>query len=841
MKESVVSTISSASSIQFWVWLVSSGLFVVSFIILIVLIVFFVKNYRARGKNEFDKKEFIKSVISVLLALTFALYPSISETAQAIDYIISRDNTIVDGIKLTDPSSVAITQSEELPSAVENLPVEFDIPQKVADYSNSEIVILIDKSSSMHDYSDQKKVALDAAGFFIYLCQKAANCRVSVLTFSDKTQVVINRKKANSDYKSIINRISGIEYDGDNTNICDGLNKAKEQIEVSSTNDSKKMILLISDGKNDVGDRIINDHLRNEIINNLDSHAYSCPIYTIGLNSHNENYEVDSELIVEIAQKTGAKSKEDTQSIQEIFPFLIEVAEDFLGAKLSVEKNISLKANQTYYIKSDVVENSDGGVLSVFGDTSIIHIDSLTSGIVINQGNNYYTIPIDNSDNSQYEFTMRSDKDTKIKYSFLYNFDISLCYSMSQDILIGQPFSFDGNIIASKKINSNSINGFLKIYNEEMSKPHICNLQNDNGKFSLNEMYAFSKAGNYTCEFIIKDKNKAFKRSSGFQTINVMEPKVSVKYAEITGLNTLQLSLGLYKQKEFVPFDLYKYYKIEVSTDKDKFIETNLSEQNYVVGITFDQIPQDIFIKLSSENNLSFFFNSLGFSKITKEKLDINNSEPHRLKDEPISYSKMFSIFDAELSIPIEDLKEYYYDESGDFNITFVTKSTDTTVNIVDNQLVIGSNRSGKNVVWVYAQDKEDKDLFSEPVEISFNIKFPLNNETLSFSFLFIVLIALYITGKGIRNIKYGELILNFDDGIESGHIRFYGKQQSVYRLLKGFGDRRDFAGYKLVRTSPQNTNVKLKKSFRTKRLYDLSSGITIHGRKAHSITLSEV
>ena len=273
----------------------------------------------------------------------------------------------------------------------------------------------------------------------------------------DKYNVVCENKNVKEDSVSIKNNIRDIEYNLKKTNITDALEAANNILQKKYISNSKEIILLISDGRIDVGSQTEDEKLRKTIINNLNNNHYCCPIYTIGLNSNSE-YPVDIDLLQQIANKTDGDYKIiDTQKSfsnindpnNNIFLFLLNIINKYLGTKTYISKNVvNVSPGCTMKLDYDNVPYSTDMNLIVFCNPDVINVNS-TSYDEIVSGNNYIIV---NSLSTNESYTVSSTEETQILYAFVYYFDVSIEYAISQNLIVGEPIIVSGKLMSNLKI-----------------------------------------------------------------------------------------------------------------------------------------------------------------------------------------------------------------------------------------------------------------------------------------------------------------------------------------------------------------------------------------------------
>ncbi|MBI5641735.1 MAG: VWA domain-containing protein [Nitrospirae bacterium] len=168
-----------------------------------------------------------------------------------------------------------------------------------ADEQGIDVVIVMDSSGSMKK-TDPAGLRKPAARLFVSLMNETD--RVGIVGFSDSGQNLCEALRADSreNRTKIFRAIESINSRGPYTNIHDGIKKGFEMLSLSDR--KEKMIILMSDGKMDLGNREKEDSLISDMRATLlpEISKAGVKIYTIAFTDYS-----DSALLEEIAQKGG--------------------------------------------------------------------------------------------------------------------------------------------------------------------------------------------------------------------------------------------------------------------------------------------------------------------------------------------------------------------------------------------------------------------------------------------------------------------------------------------------------------------------------------------------------
>ncbi len=169
------------------------------------------------------------------------------------------------------------------------------------DNTGIDVAIIMDSSGSMKK-TDPQTLRVPAAKLFITLLDQ--NDRVGIVSFSDRGYPIINLTQIDNEAnKNDVLRVAEhISSEGLFTNLYDALNEGYQILSEGGNSERKQVLILMSDGKMDVGnpekDKKLIDTLRKELIKSLKDNGVK--VYTIAFTDHS-----DKKLLKEIAEDTG--------------------------------------------------------------------------------------------------------------------------------------------------------------------------------------------------------------------------------------------------------------------------------------------------------------------------------------------------------------------------------------------------------------------------------------------------------------------------------------------------------------------------------------------------------
>jgi hypothetical protein len=186
----------------------------------------------------------------------------------------------------------------------------FPFPGEADSRNDIDAVLIMDSTGSMKE-TDPLTLRIPAAKLFISLLRD--DDRVGVVSFSEtaRTLATLTRTATASGQKRLFKAVDVVNSRGQYTNIYEGIKKGFEVLE--SSPDRERMLILMSDGQMDLGDKGREEALLSDMKNLLlpEIRNAGVKIHTIAFSDYS-----DQKLLEEIATKTGgfyrlAKSDQD--------------------------------------------------------------------------------------------------------------------------------------------------------------------------------------------------------------------------------------------------------------------------------------------------------------------------------------------------------------------------------------------------------------------------------------------------------------------------------------------------------------------------------------------------
>lgn len=402
---------------------------------------------------------------------------------------------------------------------------------KTIDTSKIDAVLVLDASGSMKE-SDPKGISYEAVNMFIDMCSVKGDS-IGLIAYTDKIIKEIQLKEINShndkeSIKSILNNIPKKS----STDIGLALKAGINMLDKGHNPSKKPMIVLLSDGKTDLGKnsrtKKESDMDKNEAINIAKDKGY--PIYTIGLNADGS---VDEKELNEISSSTGGKTF-ITDTADNLPQILSEIFADSL--KLKIVSPGDITANGEY---QDVSINiPDSNVMEA--NISLLSQNKIQVKLLDNNGkeraipsdniyysvsNSYSMIKIINPEKGDWTLKVKGISGDKIKINLVFNYDLKLNMDLSKnkDLYKGDTINIisyltsSGQRIQDKEIYNDTF-AYLIVKDLNTQKENKLDLTNKGESFEGN--YKLKEATNYELKVVLEGKN--FSKESEALNIEVL-------------------------------------------------------------------------------------------------------------------------------------------------------------------------------------------------------------------------------------------------------------------------------------------------------------------------------
>ena len=402
---------------------------------------------------------------------------------------------------------------------------------KTMDTSKIDAVLVLDASGSMKE-SDPKGISYEAVNMFIDMCSVKGDS-IGLIAYTDKIikQSPLKEIQSYNDKGSIKSILNNVPKES-STDIGLALKSGVNMLDKDHSPSKKPMIVLLSDGKTDLGKnsrtKKESDIDKNEALKIAKDKGY--PIYTIGLNADGS---VDKNELNEISSSTGGKTF-ITDTADNLPQILSEIFADSL--KLKIVSPGDITANGEY---QDVSINiPDSNVMEA--NISLLSQNKIQVKLIDNNGkeraipsdniyysvsNSYSMIKIINPERGDWTLKVKGISGDKIKVNLIFNYDLKLNMELSKDkdlykndsINIISYLTSNGQRIQDKEIYKGT-NAYLIVKDLNTKKEDKLDLTNKGESFEGS--YKLKEAANYELKVVLEGKN--FSKESDAAHIEVL-------------------------------------------------------------------------------------------------------------------------------------------------------------------------------------------------------------------------------------------------------------------------------------------------------------------------------
>jgi pSer/pThr/pTyr-binding forkhead associated (FHA) protein/Mg-chelatase subunit ChlD len=167
---------------------------------------------------------------------------------------------------------------------------------------NKSIAIVLDNSGSMRK-NDPAFLTKEVVANFLTSVDK--NTQIAIILFDTEVKMLLPLSLPGDDstVKEVVQKLEGINFKGQFTNISGAIERAIYELKVNSVTGSEKAVILLTDGFIDTGDKALDIKKSDWLRNSLTKEAEAEKIQIFGI-AFTEN--ADYQLIQELSQKTGA-------------------------------------------------------------------------------------------------------------------------------------------------------------------------------------------------------------------------------------------------------------------------------------------------------------------------------------------------------------------------------------------------------------------------------------------------------------------------------------------------------------------------------------------------------
>lgn len=335
---------------------------------------------------------------------------------------------------------------------------------------NLDVVLVMDKSSSMKK-SDPQKTSIEAAKMFIDMLKKSG-ANVSIVEFSDTSESKgMVEVQDDASKKELKDTLSGIKFVGSATDTGDALLKAVDILKDNGNQENKKAIILFSDGKTAINrdGRTVEDS-KKDIEKSIEKcNESNLSIYSVGLINGNDSQSDIAEFekqMKNIANSTNGKyiRADNVNDLPKFFSELLQTLDGIKGEDLG-----SITANGDYQTVNFDITNSnvlEANIVVLHDkevkDVKLINpdgkeVDLSSDDFVYTNSSKYTLIKMLKPEKGEWEMKVKGVSGDKINISLVYNYDLELVSSVSKNsaakgdkVNINAYFNYENNKLEDK-------------------------------------------------------------------------------------------------------------------------------------------------------------------------------------------------------------------------------------------------------------------------------------------------------------------------------------------------------------------------------------------------------
>jgi len=416
-------------------------------------------------------------------------------------------------------------------------------------------ILVIDTSGSMRE-SDPERTTIEAAQLFIDMLE-TRHSRVGIIEFTDVLHTVVPLTSVNSvqEREALRNTISGFEYGGW-TDIGLALRTATEMmLETSIESDvsnNSPLIILFTDGAIELApwreDRTVEMSYA-DVEWALDALAGSTPIYTIGLNYHDD---VNIPFLQGISEQTTALNfiVDEPGGLPVIFSeifanhirsSLTQIA-DFIASQYEYTEVI-IPISSSFVAEANIIMLSDQPIASVFlSDPNGNRVDFDGVNHILTYANRYSMIKSINPAVGDWTLSVLGVPDERVTVNLIYNFELDVFIEVTQGDMLTDLFDLfdpsrpisvragfvlpDGEALPDSLFASSAAE--LHVFNMAMEQMYSVAMLNTGQDFRVDYIQSAGENVNVT----VSIWNPDFFISSRFFNISFGEPTAYDNYGQ---------------------------------------------------------------------------------------------------------------------------------------------------------------------------------------------------------------------------------------------------------------------------------------------------------------------
>lgn len=311
---------------------------------------------------------------------------------------------------------------------------------------NLDVVLVMDKSSSMKK-SDPQKTSIEAAKMFIDMLKKSG-ANVSIVEFSDNSESKgMVAVKDDSSKKELKDTLNGIKFVGTATDTGDALLKAVDTLKNNGSEENKKAIILFSDGKTAINkDGRTVENSKEDIEESIEEcNESNLSIYSVGLINGNDSPSDIKEFekqMKNIAESTDGKyiRADDVNDLPKFFSELLQTLDGIKGEDLgSITVNgqyqtVDFDITNSNVLEANIVVLHDKEVKDVkLVNPEGKEVDLSSDDFIYTNSSKYTLIKMLKPEKGEWEMKIKGVSGDKVNISLVYNYDLELVSSVSKN------------------------------------------------------------------------------------------------------------------------------------------------------------------------------------------------------------------------------------------------------------------------------------------------------------------------------------------------------------------------------------------------------------------------
>lgn len=393
-------------------------------------------------------------------------------------------------------------------------------------------VLVIDASISMQT-NDPNKLGLEAVKMFVDMLGMTDN-QVGIVTYGKSVGKVypMTYVRSQEDKEKIKSFVDQIERNLNFTDITSGLLEATQLLEGRKTSSNNPLIVVFTDGNNDVNglkgrtETDIEKEL-NSIIDTSNKENY--PIYTVGLN---ERGELNEQYLADISNRTNGKAF-IARKPSELPGILTQIFADHMDLKVmplqgltgtGAFEEVTINIPNANVLEANISATSTQPIELKLIDPTGVEQTIPSSSITRHTSKTYDMLKIVKPKEGDWKLLVKGIKGDAIQIDLLYNYEMGVTLSPLAKTSYGKGDTLKTEAFLAlngKPVDDESLykNAQAKLVLTEVKSGTEVILQMENTKQGFAADYALKEEGEYEVKVIVDDTT--FKRESETLTFKV--------------------------------------------------------------------------------------------------------------------------------------------------------------------------------------------------------------------------------------------------------------------------------------------------------------------------------